>query len=610
MLHVSRLILCTVLGLSLGSGSVFAQDMADTIYSGGSVLTMEDDLPRAEAVAVRDGRILAVGTNAEIAAYRDSGTRMFDLRGQTMIPGFVDSHGHVIGGGLQAVAANLLSPPDGGVTDHDSLVETLRSWAADNQAIIDAAGFIVGFGYDQAQLSELAPPTKDMLDLVSTEVPVIIFHQSGHFGVMNSKGLEVAGITRNSPNPPGGVIMRDADGMPTGVLEENAFFASAVPLIAGMGTEGFVELARAGSELWASYGYTTGQEGRATAPFLEAAHLAAERGMIPIDMVIYPDVLEARDLILPNLSGTYVNHVRVGGAKLTIDGSPQGFTALRDRPYYDPVGDYEPGYKGYAAADMDQVLDAVDWSFANDVQILTHANGEGASDMLIAAIRAAEAKHGPGDRRPVLIHGQFLRPDQVDAVKELAIFPSVFPMHTYYWGDWHRDHTVGPVDADNISPTGWLVQRGMKFGTHHDAPVAFPDSMRVLDATVTRRTRSEDILGPAQRVDVMTALKAMTIWPAWQHFEEDSKGSIAVGKLADLVILSDDPLTAPADELSELRVMVTIKEDKVIYEAQDRDGDGAVTGAGFGGDFEPGTALGTGYELMHAIESAVGSQSR
>jgi Amidohydrolase family len=139
-------------------------------------------------------------------------------------------------------------------------------------------------------------------------------------------------------------------------------------------------------------------------------------------------------------------------------------------------------------------------------------------------------------------------------------------MHTFYWGDWHRDHTVGPGLADNISPTGWVTRRGMRFSTHTDAPVAFPDSMRVLDSTVTRRTRSNDILGPDQRVDVMTALKAMTIWPAWHHFEEDRKGSLAVGKLADLVILSDDPRAVDPDTLDQLQVEETVKEGATIFD--------------------------------------------
>ena len=188
--------------------------------------------------------------------------------------------------------------------------------------------------------------------------------------------------------------------------------------------------------------------------------------------------------------------------------------------------------------------------------------------MLITALEFARKRYGDPGNRPVLIHGQFLREDQVDSYQRLGVFPSVFPMHTFYWGDWHRDHTVGPINAENISPTGWIRERGMMFGSHHDAPVALPDSTRVLSATVTRRTRSGDILGPHQRVDVLTALKAMTIWPAWQHFEEDDKGSIEVGKIADFVILSADPTAVDPENLADLRVLVTVKDDKVVYEAE------------------------------------------
>jgi predicted amidohydrolase YtcJ len=165
----------------------------------------------------------------------------------------------------------------------------------------------------------------------------------------------------------------------------------------------------------------------------------------------------------------------------------------------------------------------------------------------------------------VLIHGQTLREDQVDALRVLGIVPSLFPMHTFYWGDFHRDSTLGPERAENISPTLWCRQRGMRFTTHHDAPVAKPDSMRVLSSTVTRRSRSGDIIGPRHRVPVADALKAMTIWPAWQHFEEAQKGSIEAGKLADFVLLSDNPLAVDPDALAGLKVVETIKEGASVY---------------------------------------------
>jgi predicted amidohydrolase YtcJ len=555
------------LALALFNVGASAQDVADTIYSGGPILTIDDVQPIAEAVAVRDGRILAVGNRDSVLAYRGDATEVFDLAGRTMVPGFVDSHGHVVMGGLQALSANLLAPPDGEVRDIATLQAVLSGWARENSDVVDRTNLIVGFGYDNAQLAEVRHPTREELDKVSAEIPIVIVHQSGHLGVANSAALELAGIDASSEAPPGGVIRKDENGEPNGVLEEYAFFAVLVPLLGELGQEGIEAFARAGSRMWASYGYTTGQDGRSSAGIVETLKLLGAAGEIPIDVVAYPDVLEARDYIAANVSRDYADRIRVGGCKLTIDGSPQGFTALRDRPYYDPVGDYEDDYAGYAAITKEQLEEAVNWCYENGIQIITHANGEGASDMLIEALEAAQKRYDKPDIRPVLIHGQFLREDQVDSYKKLGVFMSLFPMHTYYWGDWHRDHTVGPENAQNISPTGWAVDRGMMFGSHHDAPVAFPDSMRILSATVTRRTRSGDILGPDQRVDVMTAIKAMTIWPAWQHFEEDDKGSIEVGKLADFVILSDNPMTVDSDKLAELEVEVTIKEGKVIYDA-------------------------------------------
>ena len=544
------------------------QPTADTIYSGGPIITMNDAQPTAEAVAVKEGRILAVGTIDEVAAFEGGATERFNLDGRTMLPGFVDSHGHVVMGGLQALSANLLAPPDGTVTDIASLKAVLSQWIEENADVVAQKQLIVGFGYDNAQLAELRHPTRADLDEISKDVPIILVHQSGHFGAVNSKALEMAGIDASSEAPPGGVIRRDENGDPDGVLEEYAFFAVLGPLLGQLGEAGMLDFARAGSKLWASYGYTTAQEGRATAGVVEALKRVGAEGGLPVDVVAYPDVLEAQDYIEANVSRDYVNRVRVGGCKLTIDGSPQGFTALRDRPYYDPVGDYPPDYRGYAAITMEQTQDAVNWCYSNGIQIITHANGEGASDMLIEAIDAAQSEFGTPDIRPVLIHGQLLREDQVDSYRRLGVFPSLFPMHTFYWGDWHRDHTVGPENAQNISPTGWVRERGMMFGTHHDAPVAFPDSMRILSATVTRRTRTGDVLGPHQKVDVLTALKAMTIWPAWQHFEEDHKGSIEAGKLADLVILSDDPRSVDPEMLDDLRVQFTIKDGEMIYSAR------------------------------------------
>lgn len=554
-----------------------AQEIADRIWSGGPILTMSDVAMRAEAVAERGGKIIAVGAKADVMKLKGDKTRVIDLGGRTMLPGFFDAHGHMFIGGLQALSANLLAPPDGAVTDIASLQQTIRDWISANKGAVERFGLIMGFGYDNATLAEHRHPTKADLDAISTQHPIYIVHQSGHMGVANSKALEIIGYTANTPDPPGGVIRKGPDGQLTGVLEELAHGPALIKMLTRLGPEGAKALARAGAELWARYGYTTAEEGHSIPPVVEILRQVAEEGGYKIDVLTYSNVIVDREYVKKNFSADYKKRFRVAGAKLTIDGSPQGFTAWRDRPYFAPVGSYPPAYVGYPSVQPKDTADAVDWAFANGVQLFVHANGEAASDSLIAAVGTATSKHGANpDRRLTLIHGQFLREDQVDSYKRLDVFPSLFPMHTFYWGDWHREHTVGPALADNISPTGWLVRRGMRFSSHTDAPVAFPDSMRVLDATVTRRSRSGDIIGPDQRVDVITALKAMTIWPAWQHFEERTKGSIEPGKLADLVILSKDPTAVDPETLDQIKVTETIKEGATVFaatEAEQRRGE-------------------------------------
>jgi hypothetical protein len=542
--------------------------LAETIYYGGDIITMNDAQPSAEAVAVKNGQILAVGSMDDVFKLKGDGTRVVNLAGKALLPGFVDAHSHVYGVGGQATFANLLPAPDGEGTDIPAVQRILRTYSEAHADIVKRMGWIVGFGYDESQLSERRPPNRHELDAVSKDLPVYIIHPSGHLGVCNSKALQLCGITAATENPKGGVIRREADGRtPNGVLEETAHFMVLSRLFDQ--PKDFMEaMFLKGVAMYASYGYTTAQEGRASILQVEVMAGVARKGGLPIDVVAYPDLLtDVKAIAKPWLSREYSNHFRVGGGKIIVDGSPQGKTAWRDRPYYVPPEGYTADYAGYPSASNQEILKAVDDAFANGWQVLAHANGEAAIDLYIAAIREATKKHGPSDRRPVLIHGQFLREDQVDPLKELGIFPSLFPMHTFYWGDWHREQTIGPERADDISPTGWMMSRGMKFTSHHDAPVAKPDSMRVLEATVTRRTRSRDILGPRHRVPVMTALKAMTLWSAYQHFEENRKGSIEQGKLADFVVLSKNPTKVDPETIHDIKILETIKEGRTVYDA-------------------------------------------
>ncbi|CAN7266506.1 amidohydrolase [Phenylobacterium sp. LjRoot164] len=552
---------------ALAAGSRAFAAEGDAVYFGGPILTMDDARPRAEALAVRGGRILAVGGRDEVLAKAGRGARQVDLGGRALLPGFVDPHGHVSFVGLQAISANLLPAPDGEGNSVADLQRVTRAWMEANRPFIDRYKLVMGFGYDDSQLREQRHPTRRELDEISAEVPVLFIHQSGHLGVANSKALEAAGISAATPDPQGGVFRREPGGRePNGVMEEHAFMGVMGKLLSRLDLDANLKMIAEGVKLYTSYGYTTCQDGKSSSGGVKALQLAASRGMLTADVVAYPDVLTATDVVKAPLWGpSYKDRFRVGGVKLSIDGSPQGKTAWLSQPYFVPPEGQSAAYAGYPAVPVDQCLAAIDQAFANGWQILVHANGDAAIDVLIAGVREATRKYGPGDRRPVLIHGQTAREDQVDACKALGIIPSFFPMHTFYWGDWHRDSVLGPVRAENISPTGWALRRGMMFTTHHDAPVAKPDSIRVLSATVTRRTRSGDILGPHQRVPVDVALKAMTIWPAYQHFEEATKGSLVAGKLADFALLSQDPTAVDPEKLAALKVVKTIKEGVSIW---------------------------------------------
>lgn len=566
----SLLTLQLAVGLAAACTTSPPAAVADAIYSGGTIVTVDDDRPSATAIAVKDGRILAVGDGDEIQEFRGDATEVIDLGGKTMLPGFIDTHGHVFNVGVQAAAANLLAPPDGGVTDVASLQAALREWAEASPAVIASTGWIIGMGYDDSQLREQRHPTRDDLDAVSTSVPVLIVHQSGHLAAMNSKGLEAVEYSATTVEPPGGTIRRRAgSNEPDGVIGGTAWWPLLFSKLGKVGSDDNKALVRAGVDRYAQFGFTTAQEGRATAEAVATEAALAERGELAMDLVAYPDIQSAAAAIQgPFLSRTYTKRFRIGGAKLSLDGSPQGRTAWLTKPYLIPPVGQGKDFAGAPAMTDDQANAFVDQAFKSGWQIIVHCNGDAAADQFIRAVRAATARYGPGDRRPVMIHAQTVREDQLDAMQELGIIPSFFGMHTYYWGDWHRDSVLGPERASRISPAASALKRGIPFTQHHDAPVALPSSIMVLFSQVNRVTRTGQVLGPDQRVSAMDAIRSITINGAYQYFEERTKGSIEVGKLADLVILDRNPLTVDPLAIKDIRVVETIKEGTTIYKAQ------------------------------------------
>ncbi|MEV7359137.1 amidohydrolase [Kitasatospora sp. NPDC091276] len=556
---------------------------ADLILHGGEIVTVAESTgstassesdarrPEAEAVAVKDGTIVFVGPRQEaLDQWRGPHTVVRDLKGRALLPGFVDAHGHLGGIGLQATIANLLAAPDGDVTDLDSLKDKLRDWAG--STVGADSEWIVGFGYDDAMLAEGRHPTRDDLDEVSTDRPVLAIHQSFHLGAVNSLGLERLGYSAATPDPEGGVIRRrelavpPAYGEPDGVLEEKAFTPASDLALAGLPERAQLMLFITGAATAASFGFTTVQEGGTTLANLKALRDTAAAVPFAVDVVAYVKAGEATSSALDDpigVSDEYVDGVRAAGVKLVLDGSPQGRTAWLTAPYLTPPAGQPEDYCGYPAERDDAVVaKQVSTAVERGWQVLAHVNGDAAIDQFLRAVEAA----GPGRRPTVAIHAQTAREDQVEAFARLGIVPSFFSMHTYYWGDWYRGTVLGEERAAAISPARWALDRGLRYTSHHDAPVALPDSIAVLSSQVTRRTRTDGVvLGPEQRVSALEAVRAITLDAAHQYGEQDRKGSIEVGKLADLVILSANPLTVDPEAIRDIEVVETIKAGTTVH---------------------------------------------
>lgn len=564
LLSLQFLVLISACSNQTGENTATEISKADTIYTGGVVITMNDAQPAAEAMAVADGRIIGVGSAIDIGAYRGNDTVEIDLEGHTLSPGFIDGHAHVAFFGSQAVGANLLAGPDGDVETIDDLVAKLQEFAAGDD--VERTGWIFGIGYDDSIMAERRHPTRDDLDRVSTDLPVMAGHISGHFAAVNSKGLEILGLDSSTPDPEGGVIRRrPGSQVPNGVLEELAAIPFMMEAFAPKTLENSHYFMRRGLEMAMSFGYTTAQEGRAFAASHDALAEYAGSVGFPIDVVSYIDYSDTSPLKTEWNRLEYVNGYRVGGMKVTLDGSPQGRTAWRTKPYLIPPEGQDENYLGYPAIPGDDtVIGLLDAAYQNDWQVLMHANGDAAIDQMLLAVGTAHEKFGSGDRRHTLIHGQYVREDQLHRMAELEMTASLFPMHTYYWGDWHSE-IIGEELGYKISPTRTALDLGLPLTSHSDAPVALPNLMQVVWATVNRVSRSGKVIGPGERLTPLEAMKSITLWSARQHFEEEAKGSIEVGKLADLVILSENPLTIEPERLNEIIVLETIKEGKSVW---------------------------------------------
>jgi predicted amidohydrolase YtcJ len=542
-----------------------------TVYSGGEILTMVGDRPSyAEALVERGGRILQVGALAEALRLAGPGARRVDLADRTLLPGFIDAHGHLPDYVTTWGRPDLSPPPVGTVTSVADIQAVVRRWLAEHPA---PAGQLVFFtGYDDSLLAEKRHPTRADLDAVSATVPILLLHASGHLAVANSAALALVKIDRSTPNPAGGVIQRDrATGEPNGVLEETAGYPF-LPLIPQPSLAQRLANLEEVQRWWASFGLTTAQDGLSNPGNLELLREAGRQGRLILDVVAYPfskvlgdpTTLEPKlrevDIVKPGAAWPLGSMQANAGREFAV---PQARPAA-SQPYTTPPPGQPAGYRAYPVMSQQEVDDWVALGWRNDIPILTHTNGDAAVEQLITAVGRARARYGAKDLRPVAIHAQLARHDQVDRMAALGIVPSFFTAHTFFWGDWHRKN-FGEARAAGISPLAYAQSKGLRFTNHNDAPVVPPDMLRLTQTAVTRTTRSGFVLGPAERVSPYVALKAITDWAAYQYFEEASKGTLEVGKRADLVILERNPLKVDPATIATIQVVETIKDGRSIY---------------------------------------------
>ena len=536
---------------------------ADTIFFGDNIVTMDPAQPSVDAVAVTGETITAAGTLDEIMALQGASTRVIDLGERALLPGFIDAHGHFLGAGRALDALSLHSPPVGDVTNIDELVAKIRRWIEEKE--IPPGEVVSGRGYDDSLVEERRHPTRFDLDRASTEHPIVIVHVSGHLSAANSAALAASNVTADTPDPEGGHIRRvEGSREPNGVFEE-----SAVGLLVAGGSsstpEESDELIRKSIGVYLAYGTTTIQNGGGTSPeMVETIRAAAEREPLLADVAVFTSadaILEDRLQHEPR----YRNGFRVAGVKFVLDGSPQGRTAWVTEPYEEGPPGAPADYRAYGTMDPAVYKTQAAALIEQGVPFLAHGNGDAAMDLMLDGVdEAVSGMDAAPDHRSVIIHAQLMRADQLDRAAELSVVPSFFAAHTFFWGDWHRI-SFGEERGSNISPVRWAIDRGVRFTVHNDASVVPPDMMRLISITVNRKTRSSHVLGPHQRATIQEALHAVTLGAAYQYFEEDRKGSITVGKQADLVILGQNALTSDPAEFENIPILETFSRGRSVY---------------------------------------------
>lgn len=560
----------TILAIA-GSSLSFSVFAVDQIYWGGDILTMRGESPEyVEALAVTGNKISHVGKKDQLLSLKKSHTQIINLGGKTLLPGFIDGHGHITQYADALEQAELSPPPVGKVESIPDIIRELK--ALQKRLNIKDGQVIIGSGYDPEYLKEKRHPTAAELDAVFPKNPVILRHASGHMLVANSLALKAAKITAATPDPSGGTIIRKPGSQePLGLVQETAMTPFLPMIITKRPMQKEMSLLKQALDDYAKVGVTTANEALITPEKMEVLNYAAKNNLLSIDIVGLPFYLMANDVI-----GTgkvkwheYNNGLKYAGLKIALDGSPQGKTAYLTEHYHTPVPGCTGHCHGFPNMTQEEVNQIFVKAYQHQVQIYAHCNGDASTDMMIKGHQFAEKKlNTPGiDRRTVIIHSQVMRPEQLDSYKKFNFYPTFFTNHTYFWGDAHMAN-LGTKRASFISPMASAKKKGLKFANHNDAPVTPISQMMVLWSSVNRVSKSGVVVGPNERVSPYVGLQALTSYGAYQYRDEAIKGSLEVGKLADMVVLDANPLKIEPLKIKDIQVLRTIKSGKTIYQAK------------------------------------------
>ncbi|RXM53787.1 MULTISPECIES: amidohydrolase [unclassified Chryseobacterium] len=537
------------------------------IYYGGDILTMVGDTPTyADAVWIKDGKIAYIGSLEE-AKKQGQGAQLANLEGKTLLPSFIDAHSHYINSLTVSDQANVSPKPitDGKGDNVDQIIATIKQLK--DKGNIPKDSLIQAYGYDDTKMNGRLL-NRDDLDKAFPDNPVIVGHISMHGAVLNSKALTRFNITKDTPTPKGGVIVRDDNGAPYGLIMETAY----LPIFDKLpkpSPDQQIAWSKRGQMLYAEAGITTAHDGATKFNDLEIMKHANKANVNMIDIIAFPFIGDLKSVLAkyPKKDWLkYDNHLKIGGVKITIDGSPQGKTAFFHKPYLtgSPSDPNDNKWTGELTFSQNEITAMVGMVYDMEVPLNLHANGDSAIATFLKAHEMV-AKHDLGKERHVtMIHSQFVRKDQLLKYPKYKILPSFYTLHTYYFADAHIQNR-GPEQASYMSPMKDAIGLGLKPTNHTDFVVLPLNQMMVLWSSVNRVSFGNKAIGQDQCITPYQGLQAITIHPAIQYMEQATKGTLEKNKLADLVILDKNPLKEDKMKIKDIKVLQTIKEGKVIY---------------------------------------------